>query len=299
MAPVAEPAAADGAGFRLDRRLLRRACGRAAERYEAGAVLQKTVLAHSLERLDLVRLTPQVIVDLGSGPGLAGRALRKRYRDARVLSVDFALDMVRRASRRRGWWGRRDGICADAQALPLADAGVDLVFSNLCLHLCEAPGAVLREAWRVLRPGGLFMFTSLGPDTLGELRAAWQGVDAHTHVMEFADMHDVGDALGRAGFENPVLDVERFCLTYPDLDGLLADLRRGGVPNLTAGRRRGLTGRRAWAAMRAAYESRRVDGRLPATAEVVYAHAWKPLAGTPPHPDGARPLLFHPPRANR
>ncbi len=299
MVPNARPDAGDGAALRLDRRLLRRACGRAARQYEAGAVLQKAVLAHCLERLDLVRLTPQVIVDLGSGPGLAGRALRKRYRGARVFSVDFALDMVRHAQRRRGWWKRRDGICADAQALPLADASVDLVFSNLCLYLCEAPGAVLREAWRVLRPGGLFMFTSLGPDTLGELRAAWQGVDAYPHVMEFVDMHDVGDALGRAGFENPVLDVERFCLTYPDLDGLLADLRRGGVPNLTAARRRGLTGRRDWAALRAAYESRRVDGRLPATAEVVHAHAWKPLASTPPRTDDARPLLFHPPRTSR
>ena len=299
MAPVAKSAAGDDGAFRLDRRLLRRACGRVARRYEAGAVLQKTVLAHCLERLDLVRLTPQLIVDLGSGPGLAGRALRKRYRDARVYSVDFAFDMVRHAQRRRGWWARRDGICADAQALPMADDSVDLVFSNLCLYLCEAPGAALREAWRVLRPGGLFMFTSLGPDTLGELRAAWQGVDAHTHVIEFADMHDVGDALGRAGFENSVLDVERFCLTYPDLDGLLADLRHGGVPNLTAGRRRGLTGRRDWAAMRAAYDGLRVDDRLPATAEVVYAHAWKPLAGTLPHPDGERPLLFRPPRASR
>jgi malonyl-CoA O-methyltransferase len=293
------PVAGDGAELRLDRRLLRRACGRAASSYEAGAVLQKAVLAHCLERLDLVRLTPRVIVDVGSGPGLAGRALRERYRDARVFSVDFALDMVRQAQRRRWWRARRDGICADAQALPLADASVDLVFSNLCLYLCEAPGAVLREARRVLRPGGLFMFTSLGPDTLGELRAAWQGVDAHTHVIEFADMHDVGDALGRAGFEHPVLDVERFCLTYPDLDDLLADLRRGGVPNLTAGRRRGLTGRRLWAALRAAYERQRIDGRLPATAEVVYAHAWKPLASTQSQPDGARPLLFHPRRASR
>ncbi|GAB4349673.1 MAG: malonyl-ACP O-methyltransferase BioC [Immundisolibacter sp.] len=299
MSKLAKSAGGDGGALRLDRRLLRRACGRAARHYEAGAVLQKTVLAHCLQRLDLVRLTPRVVVDLGSGPGLAGRLLRKRYREARVYSIDFALDMVRSAQRRWWWWPRRDGICADAQALPLVDGSVDLVFSNLCLYLCEAPGLALREAWRALRPGGLFMFTSLGPDTLCELRAAWQGVDDHTHVIEFADMHDVGDALGRAGFENAVLDVERFCLTYTDLDGLLNDLRRGGVPNLTAGRRRGLTGRRAWAALRAAYEGLRVDGRLPATAEVVYAHAWKPLVTTQAPTDGARPLFFHPPRARR
>ena len=288
-----------GAEFRLDTRRVRRAFDRAAAGYETRAVLQRTVEAHCLARLDLVRLTPRSILDLGCGPGVAGRALLKRYRGAQVTGVDFAPAMLREARRRRRWFSPQRLVCADAQALPLAADSMDLVFSNLTVQWCNDPAAVLAEVWRVLRPGGLFMFTSLGPDTLKELRMAWRAADGATHVGAFIDMHDLGDALGRSGFEQPVLDVERFCLTYPDVRALAVDLKSIGASNATAGRRRALTSRSAWAAMRAAYEPFRSDGRLPATYEVVYAHAWKPLAPRRRDPDQARPVSFHPPRRRR
>ena len=287
------------AEFRLDTRRVRRAFDRVAAGYESRAVLQRTVEAHCLARLDLVRLTPRSILDLGCGPGVAGRALLKRYRGAQLTGVDFAPAMLREAHRRRRWFSPQRFVCADAQALPLAADSMDLVFSNLTVQWCNDPAAVLAEAWRVLRPGGLFMFTSLGPDTLRELRAAWRAVDGATHVSAFIDMHDLGDALGRSGFEQPVLDVERFCLTYPDVRALAADLKAIGAGNVTAGRRRQLTGRAAWSAMEAAYEAARSDGRLPATYEVIYAHAWKPLAPRRHDPEAPRPMTFHPPRRGR
>ncbi len=287
------------AEFRLDQRLVRRAFDRAAADYETRAVLQRTVEAHCLARLDLVRIAPRVILDLGCGPGVAGRALRKRYRGARVMGIDLAPAMLRVARRRRGWFSGQRFVCADAQALPLAPGSVDLVFSNLTVQWCNDLGAVLAEAWRVLRPGGLCMFTSLGPDTLSELRAAWRAVDHQTHVHAFIDMHDVGDALVRGGFENPVLDVEHFCLTYPDVGRLAADLKNIGAGNVAAGRRGQLTGRVAWTALRAAYEAFRVDGTLPASYEVVYAHAWKPLAARRRDPDAAQSMTFHPPRRSQ
>lgn len=287
------------AEFRLDTRRVRRAFDRVAAGYETRAVLQRTVEAHCLARLDLVRLAPRSILDLGCGPGVAGRALLKRYRGAQLTGVDFAPAMLREARRRRRWFSPQRFVCADAQALPLAADSVDLVFSNLTVQWCNDPAAVLAEAWRVLRPGGLFMFTSLGPDTLRELRAAWRAVDGATHVSAFIDMHDLGDALGRSGFEQPVLDVERFCLTYPDVRALAADLKAIGAGNVTAGRRRQLTGRAAWSAMEAAYEAARSDGRLPATYEVIYAHAWKPLAPRRHDPEAPRPMTFHPPRRGR
>lgn len=285
-----------GAEFRLDKRLVRLAFDRAAPDYETAAVLQRTVEAHCLQRLDLVRLSPQAILDLGCGPGGAGRALLKRYRGARVTGIDLAPGMLHVARRRRRWFSAQRFVCADAEALPLAAESVDLVFSSLTLQWCNDLGAALAEAWRVLRPGGLLMFTSLGPDTLKELRAAWRAVDGRTHVNAFIDMHDVGDALVRGGYENPVLDVERFCLTYPDVARLAADLKRIGAHNVTVGRRGQLTGRAAWAALRAAYEPFRVDGVLPASYEVVYAHAWKPLAARRRDPGAAQPLTFHPSR---
>ena len=288
-----------GAEFRLDLRRVRRAFDRVAAGYETGAVLQRTVESHSLARLDLIRIVPRTIVDLGCGPGVAGRALLRRYRGAQVIGVDMAPAMLHAARRRRRWFSAQRFVCADGLAMPLPADSVDLVFSNLTVQWCADPAALFAEVWRVLRPGGLFLFTSLGPDTLRELRAAWRQADAAVHVHAFIDMHDLGDALARSGFQNPVLDVEQFCLTYPDVRALARDLKSIGAGNAAAGRGRGLGGRARWQAMAAAYEPFRADDRLPATFEVVHAHAWKPLHIRRSEPDGAQALHFHPRRVKQ
>jgi malonyl-CoA O-methyltransferase len=174
-------------------------------------------------------------------------------------------------------------LCADATRLPLADASVDVAFSNLLLPWCD-PDALFAELYRVLAPRGLLTLTGLGPDTLKELRAAWAGVDGHVRVGEFIDMHDVGDALVRAGFAAPVLDVERYTLRYTDVQALAADLKATGARNGAAGRLKGLTSPRKFAAMQSAYEAHRTEGRLPATCEVVFAQAWAPVEKRAPSP---------------
>jgi malonyl-CoA O-methyltransferase len=158
--------------------------------------------------------------------------------------------------------------------LPFPDASVDVAVSNLMLQWCDDLDVAFAEIRRVLKPDGFFSFTTFGPDTLRELRAAWATVDDYTHVNTFIDMHDIGDALGRAGLTEPVLDVERVTLTYSDVLALMRDLKVIGAHNVTAGRLRGLTGRSRLRAMEAAYESQRRDGRIPATYEVVYGAAW-------------------------
>ena len=260
----------------LDARWTRRSFDRAAATYDAAAVLQAEVRGQLLERLDLTRLEPGVVLDVGAATGQGARALKQRYPGARVIAVDASLGMLRRAARRRAWFRPFALLGADAAQLPLADASVDLAFSNLLLPWCD-PDALFVELRRVLAPRGLLTLTGLGPDTLKELRAAWASVDGHARVAEFIDMHDVGDALVRAGFAAPVLDVERYTLRYSDVQGLAADLKSTGARNAAAGRLKGLTSPRKFAAMQRAYEAQRMDGRLPATCEVVFAQAWAPV----------------------
>lgn len=267
---------------RLDKRSVRRAFARAAASYDACAVLQTEVRQRLLERLDYMRIAPRQMVDIGSGTGLAAQELVRRFRGARLLQLDVSEPMLQKARARLPRWQRWRGnlqfAVADAETLPLADASCDLVFSNLALQWCNDLDAALTEFRRVLRPGGLLLFTSFGPDTLHELRQCWARADGHVHVSRFVDMHDVGDAMVRAGIADPVIDAERMTLTYADLKGLMTDLKGIGAVNATAGRARGLTGKARLRAVTDAYERLRVDGRLPATYEVVYGHGWAPLA---------------------
>jgi malonyl-CoA O-methyltransferase len=258
----------------IDKAAARRAFDAAADGYDAVAVLQREIGKRMLERLDYIRLTPKRVLDLGCGTGATLDHLAKRYRRAEVIGLDFARGMLSHARRRGHWLNRPRLICADAEQMPLADDSVDLVFSNATLQWVNDLDATFRDLLRVLRPGGLVLFSTFGPDTLRELRAAWAAVDRDEHVSPFLDMHDIGDALVRARFADPVMDVERMTLTYADIRGLMRDLKQLGAHNALAGRSRGLTGRRRLAALTEAYEQQRRDGRLPATYEVVHGHAW-------------------------
>jgi malonyl-CoA O-methyltransferase len=265
--------------YALEPRQLRRSFDRAAKTYDAAAVLHAEVRENLLARLQLTTLNPRVVLDLGCGTGHAARALERRYPKAKVVALDSSRQMLHEAARRRSWlrpfappFAR---VCADAGLLPLADASVDLIVSNLMLQWCN-PDAVFAECRRALAPNGLLSFSSFGPDTLRELRTAWEQVDSQVHVHRFIDMHDLGDALVRAGFASPVLDVERYTLKYLTVREAALDLKATGARNAATGRAKGLTGRGKFAAMQAAYEKFREDGRLPATYEVVFAHAWVP-----------------------
>jgi malonyl-CoA O-methyltransferase len=260
--------------FQIDRAALREAFDRASAGYDAAAVLQARVRGELLARLALVKLAPRVILDLGCGTGHAAHELKRRFRRATVVAVDLAPGMLRETGRRNRLFRRVQTVCGDAGRLPLRDASVDLIVCSLMLQWCDPLDEALAEIARVLKPGGFLTFSTLGPDTLRELREAWAAADSGIHVNGFADMHDVGDALTRAGLAEPVLDVERLTLTYPDVLALMRDLKAIGAHNVTRARARGLTGRGKWRAMLAAYEAFRREGRVPATYEIVYGVAW-------------------------
>ena len=259
----------------IDKQSARRTFGRAAESYDAAAVLQHETGQRMLERLDYVKLQPQRILDIGCGTGMATAALLKRYPKAEVLALDFALPMLARTRKRGRWLRRPRCLCGDLDHLPIASQSVDLVYSNAALQWSQDPAGAIAEMHRVLRPDGLLMFSSFGPDTLKELRHAWSQVDGFEHVHGFLDMHHYGDMLMSAGFADPVMDVEHICLTYSHVRDLMRDLKAIGAANAAQGRPRGLTGRARLQALGRAYEQfRDPDGRLPASYEVVYGHAW-------------------------
>ena len=262
--------------FSLNYRRVAASFDAAADRYDAAAVLQREVGERLLERLDLTTVAPLRVLDVGCGTGRPTRALRAHYPKAEILGADIAPRMLARARRRQPWLRPARFVCAEASRLPFADTSVDILFASLVLQWCEDLDATLLEWRRLLKPHGLLLFSTLGPDTLKELRAAWREVDGHNHVNRFLDMHDIGDALIRAGFVEPVMDVEEVTLTYTEAPELMRDLKQIGAHNVTAGRNRGLMGRRRLAAFSAAYEKFRRDGRLPATYEVVYGTAWAP-----------------------
>jgi malonyl-CoA O-methyltransferase len=268
--------------FEIDKRQVRRAFNRAAQQYDAAAVLQREVCTRMLERLDYVKLQPARLLDVGSGTGWGTRQLGERYPQAEITALDIAIGMLQLARGTSGWWSklfssrRQNYLCADVEALPVAPGSIGMVWSNLALQWCNDLPATFVELNRVLKVDGLLIFSSFGVDTLRELRTAFHDVDGYNHLSRFADMHDIGDMLVAAGFTDPVMEMERITLTYSDVRAVMQDLKSIGAHNATAGRAPGMMGKAAWRRVTENYEKLRRDGKLPATFEIIYGHAWKP-----------------------
>jgi malonyl-CoA O-methyltransferase len=276
----------------LDQAAVERSFNRVAADYDEHAVLQKEVESRLLERLMFVRKPPEMVLDLGCGTGRSALALQQHFPAARVVVLDRSPAMLGQLTRRSDTLADPFPLCADFSRLPLASASVDLIFSSLALHLCADPGRAFMELRRVLRPDGMLLFTSFGPDTLHELREAWSQVDDGAHVHEFMDMHDVGDRLVTAGFAEPVMDVDFITLKYADVRSLVRGLRRTGATNATGTRSRGLTGKGKWAAFCTAYEHYRREDRYPATWEVIFGAAFGPPEGQPMRTSGGDVATF-------
>ncbi len=283
--------------YRIDKARMRASFSRAADSYDAAAVLQKKVREEMLDRLSLINIAPQAILDAGCGTGFGGFALQKKFKSAQLISLDIAFKMLQKTAEQQPWLQKmaqkilhkQQLVCADIESLPIASQSINLLWSNLALQWCNDLDVAFNEAARVLHPDGLFIFSTFGPDTLKELRAA--SSNGHTHVSRFIDMHDIGDALTRAGFNAPVLDVEHYTLTYDDVKGVMKDLKSIGAHNATQGRARGLQGKGFLQNLTQNYEQFRTQGKLPATFEVIYGHAWRPVSMRPTGQEFS-PIIF-------
>jgi len=259
----------------FDYRVVRNRFNRAAATYDQHAAIQQEAGRRLDERFDWLKLEPRRILDIGSGTGQMVRLMRQRFPKAEVVATDIAERMLLQVPRTGRLRRKRQAVCADMHDLPFASGSFDVVVSNFSLQWSEDAGRVFAEVSRVLAADGVLAFTTLGPDTLQECRAAWAQVDQTVHVHPFMDMHDIGDAMVRACLADPVIDREELIAKYDSVEGVLQDLRGVGVGNAAAGRSGGMTGRERWrgfcSALGAGVDA---EGRIPLTYEVVYGLAW-------------------------
>lgn len=271
--------------FQLDKSQVRAAFERAAQSYDHVAILQREVLTRMAQRLECINHSPKLVLDAGSGTGNGVPVLRQRYPHAKLIELDIAHNMLltsrakqrardhylQRLFRRQNWL-----VCADLERLPFTQTSVDMIWSNLALQWLNTPNEAFAECYRILKPEGLLIFSTFGPDTLKELHHAFSGLHGEVHVNRFIDMHDLGDALLAAQFNSPVMEMEKIILTYDRVHDVLRELKALGAHNAMLGRRHGLMGRKTWDTLLARYEAYRTAGKLPVSYEVVYGHAWKP-----------------------
>lgn len=248
---------------------------KAASTYDSAAFFQNEVADRLLERLNYIKLNPAVILDLGAGTGYSIKKLEQRYKKAKLIALDLAENMLHHAKQEKKWFDRKRFICSDAESLPFKNESVDLIFSNLMLHWCNNIPQAIAEIHRILKPDGLLLFSTLGPDTLFELRESWQKVDQEIHVHSFSDMHLLGDELQRSQFKDPVMDMEYITVHYNDVKKIFLDLKDLGTQNIATQRVRGLTGKKKFDRFVHFYEQlRNEEGFIPLTYEVVYGTAW-------------------------
>lgn len=268
--------------------LVRRQFQRASESFDAHAVVFETVGERLRDRLDLLAIKPSRVLELGCRSGYQLAVLQERYPEALIVGADPAPGLPAAAGDAWPGWLRRPWVSArstlqrsalapvriacDPHELPFASESFDLVVSNLLLPWCHSPHLVFEEVARILTAGGAFLFTSAGPDTLIEYRAAWAAIDSHLHGFGLLDMHDLGDAMMGAGFAAPVLDRDNLQVDYPDIEALQNELRQLGAANIAQGRRYGLMAPSVRQSLNTVIAD---DGRFAVTLELVQGHGWK------------------------
>jgi len=259
----------------FDKKTTRLHFERAADTYDASAVLQKEIAKRLTDRLDYIKHSPKTVLDVGSGTGFITQDLLKRYPKSSIIALDLAFSMARKSQQLGGWFRKPLAVCADAEQLPLKPDSIELLISSLMLQWSNDLKQTFTGFHSVLAPNGLLLFSTFGPETLREMRESWATVDNVPHTSNFLDMHEVGDALLQSGFINPVTDMEMITMTYANVRQLMRDIKQIGASNTHSERNKGLMGKQKLKAFEAAYEQFKTSEDLyPATWEIIYGHAW-------------------------
>ncbi|MFK7794116.1 MAG: malonyl-ACP O-methyltransferase BioC [Gammaproteobacteria bacterium] len=278
--------------MKVSREKVKTSFAKAATSYNEAAVVQKEILVRLLEKLKLLQRDPvDVLLDIGSGTGLASELLREYYGDSAYYAIDFAWPMLA--------WAKNDSkvnqqyaVCGDAEALPFQNNSLDIIFSASTFQWCNDIGAVFQESCRTLKDQGLLLFSTFGPDTLKELRHCFALVDDHSHVSSFIDIQSLGDGLLASGFGSPVMESEIITVEYSDPMQLLRDLQETGATNHLEQRARGLMTKQRLNSVLEEYKKFVLpNGKYPASYEVIYGHGWKQPT-TQNSADEWKPLLF-------
>ena len=268
---------------KIDKQRLRDDFSRAAQSYDAAAVVQHEICVRTLERVDMLKLQANTIIDIGSGTGQSLKGLRTRFPASDITACDIALPMLVQCRKQSGGTGRL--VCSDAEQLPFVNESAELIFSTSTIQWCADIGQFMAECLRILRPNGVLIFSTFGPDTLLQLRQSWAKVDQLEHVHEFLDMHHLGDLLLATKFSDPVVDMEVINIHYQSLRQLLRDLKDTGSQakfNATTSTiSSGLMSKEKYRLLEQAYEEHRQEnGLLCASYEVIYGYACKAAHGS-------------------
>lgn len=259
----------------FDKKTTRLHFERAADTYNASAVLQKEISKRLVGRLDYIKHVPKTVLDVGSGTGFVTQDLLKRYPKSSIIALDLAYSMARKSQQQGGWFRKPLAVCADAEQLPLKPDSIELLISSLMLQWSNDLKQTFNGFHSVLAPNGLLLFSTFGPETLREMRESWATVDNVPHTSNFLDMHEIGDALLQSGFINPVTDMEMITMTYANVRQLMRDIKQIGASNTDSQRNKGLMGKQKLKAFEAAYEQfKTIENLYPATWEIIYGHAW-------------------------
>ena len=244
--------------------------------YEQSSKIQQEIGSRLLEKLDYLKIEPRYILDLGCGPGVFTKKLKKLYPKATIIGFDLAIDMLKEAGEKQGLFKKWSLVGGDMLTLPFASGVFDLVFSNQVIHWSESIKDLLDEISRVMSKDGCLLFSTLGPDTFSELRKSWSTVDNYAHVNDYIDMHDLGDSLLSLKFIDPVIEMEVITAHFSSLKKLLSSLKSQGVRNINLARNPGLTGKKNWVDFEQAMNTLSLEnGEIPLTYEVIYGLAWK------------------------
>ena len=270
--------------YTIDKNRVAQSFSYAAQQYDNSTILRQQTADELLDRLSFITVQPKAILDLGSGTGRNISLLAKKYPKAKIIALDIAQAMLKKAKYKfqhglnvKHWLPNYQNpvyIGGDADAMPLANNSIDIVYANLSLQWCDFEKC-FAEIQRILRPNGLLTCALLGPDTLNELRQAWAKVDDYAHVNIYYDAHDLGEAMINTPLVEPVLDIDRITFSHKTAIALMKNLKEIGAHNINKSRRHGLTGKMTLRKVANAYEPFRHNGLLPASYEIIYAHAWR------------------------